>query len=136
MPTVPDQTPVTLPARARQLFDAPNHVTLATIEPSGRPQQTVVWATTDGDAVLFSTSKGGRKYSNLLRDARASALVFDAADPYVYAEVRGVVSIVDDPDGELIERLARKYTGQPYGVQSGDQRVIARLTPHRVVIYD
>lgn len=132
----PVALPVALPERARLLFDAVNHVTVATIDPGGRPQQSVVWATTDGDTVLFSTIKGRRKHANLLRDPRASALVFDQADPYVYAEVRGSVTISDDADGELIERLARKYTGQPFGVRPGEQRVAVRLVPHRVVVYD
>ncbi len=134
MPVAP--MPVALPERARLLFDAVNHVTVATIDPGGRPQLSVVWATTDGDTVLFSTIKGRRKHANLLRDPRASALVFDQADPYVYAEVRGSVTISDDADGELIELLARKYTGQSFGVRPGEQRVAVRLVPHRVVVYD
>ena len=40
---------VTLPERAKALFDGPNHVAVATIDPDGRPQTSLVWATTDGD---------------------------------------------------------------------------------------
>ena len=91
--------------RARALFDGPHHVTVATIDQDGRPQLSVVWAKTDGDDVLFSTIKGRRKYANLTRDPRASALVFAAEDPYAYAEVRGSVTIVDDPAAELPARV-------------------------------
>ena len=124
-----------LPDRARALFDAPNHVTVATIDPGGRPQTSLVWAKTDGDDVLFSTIKGRRKYANLTRDPQISALVYDAADPYTYAEVRGTATITDDPGAELIAELALKYTGQPFGHRPGEQRVIVRITPDKVVLY-
>jgi PPOX class probable F420-dependent enzyme len=124
-----------LPDGARALFDAPNHVTVATIDPGGRPQTSLVWAKTDGDDVLFSTIKGRRKYANLTRDPQISALVYDAADPYTYAEVRGTATITDDPDAELIGELALKYTGQPFGHRPGEQRVIVRITPDKVVLY-
>jgi PPOX class probable F420-dependent enzyme len=130
-----DRPSVTLPEIARELFDRPNHVAIATIEPSGRPQTSLVWAKTDGDDVLFSTIKGRRKYANLTRDPRISALVYDGSDPYTYAEVRGIATITDDPEAELINELALKYTGQPFGYRPGEQRVIVRIVPDKVVLY-
>lgn len=127
--------PARLAERARALFDGPNYVTVATIDPGGRPQTSLVWARTDGDEVLFSTIKGRRKYANLARDPRISALVYDPADPYTYAEVRGTATITDDPDAGLINELALKYTGQPFGHRPGEQRVIVRITPDKVVLY-
>ncbi len=124
-----------LPEAAREMFDAPNFVTVATIDPDGKPQLSIVWAKRDGDDILFSTIKGRRKYSNLVRDGRASALVYPAGDPYSYAEVRGAVTITDDPSAELINELALKYTGQPFGDRPGEQRVIVRIIPDRVVMY-
>ncbi|MGN6678887.1 MAG: PPOX class F420-dependent oxidoreductase [Streptosporangiaceae bacterium] len=126
---------VTLPEIARELFDRPNHVAVATIEPSGRPQTSLVWAKTDGDDVLFSTIKGRRKYANLTRDPRISVLVYDGSDPYTYAEVRGIATITDDPEAELINELALKYTGQPFGYRAGEQRVIVRIVPEKVILY-
>jgi PPOX class probable F420-dependent enzyme len=125
-----------LPERARALFDAPNHVTVATVDPDGRPQMSLVWARTDGDDVLFSTIKGRRKHANLTRDPLISALVYGPADPYTYAEVRGTATITDDPAAELINELALKYTGQPFGLRPGEQRVIVRIRPDKVVLYE
>jgi len=126
---------VALPEAARELFDGPNFVTVATIDPDGKPQLSIVWAKRDGDDVLFSTIKGRRKYSNLVRDGRASALVSPADDAYSYAEVRGAVTLTDDPAAELINELALKYTGQPFGDRPGEERVIVRIIPDRVVMY-
>lgn len=124
-----------LPDAARALFDEPNFVTVATIDPDGRPQLSIVWAKRDGDDVLFSTIKGRRKYANLARDGRATALVYPAEDAYRYAEVRGTVTMTDDPAAELINELALKYTGQPFGDRPGEQRVIVRIVPDHVVMY-
>jgi PPOX class probable F420-dependent enzyme len=125
----------TLPEAARALFAGTNFVTIGTIDPDGKPQLSVVWAKLDGDDVLFSTIKGRRKYANLVRDARASALVYPADDPYSYAEVRGQVTVTDDPAAHLINELSIKYTGEPFGDRPGEQRVIVRLIPDNVVLY-
>jgi PPOX class probable F420-dependent enzyme len=125
-----------LPPSVRELFDGPNFVTIATLDPGGGPQTSVVWAKADGGDVLFSTIRGRRKYANLTRDPRVGALVFDAADPYIYAEVRGTATITEDPAAELINELALKYTGQPFGDRPGEERVIVRIRPSRVILYE
>lgn len=121
---------------ARDLIDGANFATVATIQPAGGPQSSVVWIKRDGDDVLFSTIKGRRKYANLINDPRVSVLVIDAADPYRYAEVRGTASISDDPQARLIEELAVKYTGDSFGSRPGERRVIVRVRPERVVTYE
>ncbi|GAA1571711.1 PPOX class F420-dependent oxidoreductase [Actinomadura kijaniata] len=118
--------------KARELFDGTNFVTLSTIEPDGHPQSSVVWARTDGDDVVFSTVKGRRKHGNLTRDPRVTLCVFDQENPYAYAEVRGTATIVDDPEGALIQELSHKYTGQPWKEHGPAERVIVRVSPVKV----
>jgi PPOX class probable F420-dependent enzyme len=124
-----------LPDRARAMLEGRNFATIATVQPGGEPQTTLVWAKADGDDVLFSTIKGRQKFANLSRDPRVSVLVADAADPYRYAEIRGTATMTDDPAAELIDELSRKYTGEPFGERPGEQRVIVRVTPRRVILY-
>jgi PPOX class probable F420-dependent enzyme len=125
-----------LPQRAREMLDGRNFATVATLQPDGQPQTSVVWVRRDGDDVLFSTIKGRRKYANMIRDPRLSVLVVDAADPYRYTEIRGMAEITDDPAAELIEELSQKYTGEPFGDRPGERRVIVRVRPEHVVSYD
>ena len=73
-----------LPPAARALLDGLNFATVATVQPDGRPQTSVVWIRADGDDLLFSTIKGRRKNANLTRDPRVSVLVLDAGDHYSY----------------------------------------------------
>jgi PPOX class probable F420-dependent enzyme len=126
-----------LPNLARSLFDGANYATIATIEPDGRPQLSVVWVRRDGDDVLVSTIVGRRKHTNLVRDPRATILVFPNDDANVYAEVRGSVTLAEDGGPELIDELARKYNGDARF--TGDDgtsnvRVVVRLRPEKVVI--
>lgn len=122
-----------LPDSARDLFNGKNFATVATLNPDGSPQASVVWVKADGDEVLFSTVKGRRKHRNIVRDPRVSIVVIDSADPYRYAEVRGTASIVDDKESQLIQELSRKYTGQDWVEPNPDsERVIIRITPTKV----
>jgi hypothetical protein len=43
---------------ARRLLDGRNVATVATLNPDGGPQTSVVWIVRDGDFVLFSTTAG------------------------------------------------------------------------------
>jgi PPOX class probable F420-dependent enzyme len=124
-----------LPPAARALLDGPNFATVATVQPDGSPQTSVVWIRADGDDLLFSTIKGRRKHANLTRDPRVSVLVLDAADPYSYCEIRGTAELTDDPRAELIEELSVKYTGESFGERPGEQRVVVRVRPDRVFVY-
>jgi len=126
-----------LPPETYRLFDDVQFATIATIEPDGRPQLSVVWVARDGDDVLVSTVKGRRKFRNLESDPRATVLVFDKADPYSYVEVRGTVSLVEAGGRELIDTLCEKYRGiTPYPHDSPDAvRVVVRVTPDKVIAH-
>lgn len=57
------------------LDDNPVFATLATIQPDGSPQLSVVWIKRDGDDLLFSTVVGRRKERNLSRDPRVTVMI-------------------------------------------------------------
>ncbi|GAA4398512.1 PPOX class F420-dependent oxidoreductase [Tsukamurella soli] len=118
---------------ARSIIEAPVLATVATLQPDGSPQLTVVWAHTDGDAVVFSTIRGRRKTDNLDRDPRVSISWIAPDDPMDTVEVRGTAELIDDPTGRLIDDLCHKYRGTSWTEPDpGNQRVIVRVTPTRV----
>ncbi|RJL30816.1 PPOX class F420-dependent oxidoreductase [Bailinhaonella thermotolerans] len=125
-----------LPAEARALLTAPNFAFVATLQPDGSPQTSIVWVKSDEEAVYFSTLKDRRKYANLARDPRVSLIVQDPEDPQRYVEVRGRAALSDDPERTLIEELALAYTGKPFRQEAPDKvRVIVRVVPEKVVHY-
>lgn len=127
--------PVALPEPARAVLDAREFATVATVEPDGTPQLTVVWVKRDGDDVLFSTTRARRKTRNLERDPRCSLLVYPREQPYSYLAIRGTATLTDDPTSSLIIELNGKYTGREgYGQDPpGTMRVIVRLTAEHAV---
>src|SRR3954467_15166164 len=90
----------------RKIIDGPNLAVLATINPDGSPQTSVVWVGRDGDDVLISSAAGRRKDKNLRRDPRASLSVIDKDDPLQYAEIRGTATVTEDVDRRFAAALA------------------------------
>jgi PPOX class probable F420-dependent enzyme len=126
-----------LPDTAKAWIDAHEFATIATIEPDGRPHLSVVWIAYDGDDLLISTVEGRRKHKNLERDPRATVLVYPRSQPYSYLEVRGTTSMTTEGGRELIDALARGYTGADrYTMDDGTDnvRVVVRLTPEKVIL--
>jgi PPOX class probable F420-dependent enzyme len=123
---------------AKALFDAPEFATIATIEPDGRPQLSVVWIERDGDDLLVSTVKGRRKHLNIEKDPRVTVLVFPKDSPYSYVEVRGSAAMTEAGGRELIDRLGNQYMGwdrYPGDDETDNVRVVVRITPEKVVVH-
>jgi PPOX class probable F420-dependent enzyme len=113
----------------KQLVDGKNFATLATLNPDGSPQTSVVWVARDGDVVIFSSTSGRKKTRNILRDPRVSMTIVDAADPYHTVEIRGTAEVVDDPAKELPKLLSHKYLGEDPPPEADDvRRVVVRVT--------
>jgi PPOX class probable F420-dependent enzyme len=125
-----------LPDEARAVLDRPEFATLATLEPDGWPQLSVVWVGRDGDDILFSTIHGRRKTANMQRDPRVSLLVYPKDDPYSYLEVRGTAELREDPERAYIEEMSQKYLGRPYPWHKPEERrLVVRVKPEKVVWY-
>jgi PPOX class probable F420-dependent enzyme len=125
-----------IPSEVFALIDGPSFAVLATIQPDGRPQQSVVWVKRDGNDILFSTTRGRRKELNLARDHRCSLLINPSDAPYSYLEVRGTVSTTEEGGRALIDELAGKYLGSDrYEWDDGTDnvRVVVRIAPDKVV---
>lgn len=119
----------------RELFDGKNFATIATINPDGSPQLSVVWCRLDGDDVLFSTVEGRRKHLNIERDNRVSILVNPKDAPYSYVEVRGTATMTTEGGRELIDELANKYLdADRYPADDGTDnvRVVVRISPTKI----
>ena len=120
----------------RRLLDARSFAVIATLNPDGGPQTSVIWVSRDGDDVLFSTLAGRRKHRNLLRDPRASITVIDPGDPYNYVELRGTVTFTEDVGREYDTGLWDFYMGEkPDPDPPGGVRVIGRLAVTKATGY-
>jgi PPOX class probable F420-dependent enzyme len=100
-----------LPAHIRDFLDDERYATIATIDPDGAPHQAVVWYTVDGDEIVINSAVGRRWPSNLVRDARISLAVIDAADGYRWVGVSGTIATITDRATAQadIAAMARRY---------------------------
>ena len=124
---------ISLSERTLRLLDGRNYAVLATVNPDGSPQTSVVWVGRDGDGVLFTTVEGRVKHRNMLRDPRVSLTVIDWSDPENYVELRGRVSITPDVGRQIDTQLSRKYDGKdPVPDPPGAIRVVVRMAVEKV----
>src|SRR5712691_1942262 len=118
---------------ALRLVDGKNYAVLATVNPDGSPQTSVVWVGREGGDLLFSTVEGRVKHRNMLRDPRVSVTVIDSADPENYVELRGGVSMTPDIGRRIDTQLSWKYDGQDPGEdEPGAVRAVVRIEVTKV----
>jgi PPOX class probable F420-dependent enzyme len=127
----------------RHILDGPHLSVLATLNPGGTPQTSVIFVKRDGDHILFSTIKGRRKAANLSRDPRANLLIHglpadrpnDAGNGPNYAAISGTVKLTDDPDATFHQQMYDLHMGGATPPpEPGAQRVTARIVPQRVYV--
>jgi PPOX class probable F420-dependent enzyme len=124
--------PISLSAETARLLDGPNYAVLATINADGSPQTSAMWVGRDGDDVLMSTVEGRVKHRNMVRDPRVSVTVLDSADPEIYVELRGSVTMTPDVGRQVDTELSWKYDGKDPDVDHPDAvRVVVRVTVHK-----
>ncbi len=104
-----------------RLLEGRNYAHLATLLPDGAPHSVPIWVELAGERVAFFTQAQSRKARNLERDGRVAISISDQDNPYRMAQVRGHVAETLDGDEalEVIDRLAVKYTGQPFPMRTG-----------------
>lgn len=113
---------------------------LATINPDGSVQQSVMEFDFDGDQILMNTKRGRVKDRNLLADNRLS-LCFEDGERYV--AIRGKAELIDDPERAQADvyRLALKYQGEQGARESmerqfsREERISIVVTIDRISVY-
>jgi PPOX class probable F420-dependent enzyme len=124
---------VTLTEQQVRILNGRHFATVATVNPDGSPEATVVWIETDGTYVYFNTAFPRLKARNLERDPRVAITVFDPAHPYrdVLA-ISGRAELIREGADEHIDKLSRIYKGLPFKFRPGQTRVIVKVTPERI----
>ena len=124
--------------KVRELLEAPNVVSVATIDKNGAPDVKVVWADLDDGAVVLNSAEGRKWPNNVRRDPRVTVTVVNHENPYEYAQIRGrVVEDTHEGADENIDKLAKKYLDKdeyPFR-QEGEQRVMFHIEPERVQLH-
>jgi PPOX class probable F420-dependent enzyme len=102
------------------LFSAANYGVVTTIRDDGSPQSTVVWVDLEDDGTpSFNTARGRIKPANLERNPRVALLVVKEGDFYTWLSIDGRVELTAEGAEEQIDKLSRKYDGEPWQYRNG-----------------
>jgi PPOX class probable F420-dependent enzyme len=95
----------------RSFLNERRFAVLATLNPSGTIQQSVMWYRLDGDTIVMNTAKGRVKYRNIANNPAISICVEDELRSVAIA---GKVEIDEDPERgiEEIQRLGHCYDSE------------------------
>ena len=120
----------------RHLAKGRNFAVLTTLLPDGQPMSHVMWVDCDDEHVVINTETHRQKARNMRRDPRVAVAIWEAGDPYRYAEVRGqVVDNVTGPEARAhIDQLSMKYYGHEYRNKIQSERLIVRIKPVRQLL--
>jgi len=124
-----------LTAADLQLLRGSNFGHFVTLRADGSPHSAPVWIDADGDRVLVNTAAGRVKDRNVRRDPRVAISIHDQIDPYRWISISGsVVERTTEGADAHIDALNRRYhDGEPWQPVPGQERVILRIEPDRIV---
>lgn len=133
-----------VPDSHKDLLEGPVYSILTTINPDGEPENTVIWASWDGEHVLVNTVRDRRKANNIEKNPHVALTAIDPHNPYRWIDVRGVVEdVVPDTNYTNINNHARIYAGvdeyygnvAPANRKGKEERIIFKIKPENVVAY-
>ncbi|WP_116998836.1 pyridoxamine 5'-phosphate oxidase family protein [Desertimonas flava] len=93
----------------------------------------VMWVDADDEHLLINTETHRAKYKAMTANPEVTVTVWNAENPYSYAEVRGKVvgEVRGDEARAHIDALSQRYTGGPYQGEIQSERVVVRIAPVR-----
>jgi PPOX class probable F420-dependent enzyme len=117
-----------------KLLSEPNYAVVSTLNPDGSVLSTIVWISVEDGAIAVNSARGRRWPTNLERDPRITALVYEAGNPYNYVEIRGRATATTEGADEHINALTKKYINQdeyPFR-QPGEERIKFVIQPDHI----
>src|SRR4051794_34920359 len=128
-----------LTPKVREFLEEKRFASLATIDPDGAPQQTVMWYAVQNGKIMMNTARGRKKDRNLVRDPRASICVEDG---YRFVTIAGNIEMIDDQTRAQadIKSLAIRYDGPEAAAEavensfSKQERITLLLSIDHVIV--
>ncbi|MFJ4658323.1 TIGR03618 family F420-dependent PPOX class oxidoreductase [Nocardia sp. NPDC088792] len=118
MPTTP------LPAEVAEFLAQPNPAVFASNKPDGQPVSVATWYLYEDGRILVNLADFRKRLDWLREDPRVTLTVLGSDSWYTHVSVQGrIVSLENDPDSSVIDRIAQHYLGTQYGVR--DQKRVS-----------
>jgi PPOX class probable F420-dependent enzyme len=125
-----------LPEAVRNALAGKQFWTLATVNPDGTPQSTVVWVQERDGKILVNTALGRKKPRNIETNPNVALTWFDPENPYSTIQIQGraAESYTGDQAEADIDSAAKKYLDKdvyPWR-KEGEQRVSYLIEPSHI----
>jgi PPOX class probable F420-dependent enzyme len=105
-----------LPPEVDEFLRRPNPAVVASVRPNGSPHTVATWYLWDGARALLNMHESRLRLRFMRRDPRVALTVLGEGDWYRHVSLLGqVAELVEDESLAGIDRLARHYTGEPFG---------------------
>jgi PPOX class probable F420-dependent enzyme len=110
-----------------------NFATISVQLPNGQIASHLMWVDADDEQLLVNTEIHRAKYKAIQQHPEVTVTVWDATNPYRYAEVRGRVvgEVRGDEARAHIDTLSQRYLGHDYSAPIQSERVVLRIAPVR-----
>ncbi|MFP8882899.1 PPOX class F420-dependent oxidoreductase [Streptomyces mangrovi] len=104
-----------LPEAAVTMLRKANPAVITTLRPDGQPVSTATWYLWEDGRVLVNMDEARKRLRHVRDDPRVTLTVLDEGNWYTHVSLIGrVTEIREDPELADIDRLARRYLGEPY----------------------
>lgn len=97
------------PKQLEEFLSEPNLMIVATENPNGYPHLTPVWYKFENGFFYFSTTAERKKGRNLVKNKKVGFAVAPSELSYEAVVGYGDAEIIEDPKGELLIELGKKY---------------------------
>lgn len=105
-----------VPSELVEFLRRPNPAVVASLRPDGSPHTVATWYDWEDGQVLLNMDESRRRLQFMRKDARVALTVLDDESWYRHVSLLGVVARIEhDADLKDIDRLAIRYTGEPFG---------------------
>jgi len=124
---------VPVPAEVDEFLRLPNPAVVGTLRPDGSPHTVPTWYDWEDGRALLNMEDSRLRLRYMRRDPRVALTILGGGEDGWYRHVSllgQIVSIEDDEDFVDIDRLARRYTGEPFRTRDR-KRVSAWFEPGR-----
>jgi PPOX class probable F420-dependent enzyme len=104
-----------LPPELEDFLAQANPAVIATLRPDGHPHAVPTWYEWRDGRVVVNMDESRSRLDHMRRDSRVAVTVLGRTDWYSHVSILGrVVEIRADDDLADIDRLSRRYRGEPY----------------------
>jgi PPOX class probable F420-dependent enzyme len=103
-----------LPDELQRVLAKPNPAIIASVTPDGAPNTVATWYVWEDGHAVVNMDEGRKRLEYLRREPRVSLTVLDGDSWYRHITLHGRVTLEDDTNLEMIDRISKHYMGNPY----------------------